>query len=653
MEETIRIRRKDTTKGPPLRILSLDGGGVRGFSMLIILQELMHRTFVEIEGRAPKRHEIPKPCDHFDLIAGTGTGGLIAIMLGRLRLDLDTCKDVYVRMTRRVFETDKTFAGIPFKSTMFKASKLEEVIKECVKEHTIFEDEGNDTLANATPMSADVPGSAGSATPSIPQRTMSQSSRYSQLGLSPTIRSRGPGFGSIRWGNPNALLYDTRENRTKTAVTAVLKGTPQTTLLRSYDSRKETAPDLDCTIWQAGRATSATAMAFKPIKIGQSWYLDEGGGKYNPAPLILDEAVLNEWPGREVGVFVSIGTGKRPPNTSHAQHEWWEGFLGGSSMGEFAEARRRMVAKMEGCEETHQHMLKDRLSARQVNPEAYYRLNVEVGVGEFGMNEWARLSEISTNTRMYLAKKEVESMNQNAAAKMAKIHFAKLRHQRAEARGSTSATAGRTSWENPWEAPLPAIPPPQNPLAVELPGDEGYYQPPQIYRPRQPYEHSPSIADQKYTVTGADETFQPPPAGSNPQTPQQRPVQPYHITNADSASSNQASPQSAHFGAPAVPSPRVSSEHQQQQRPSPPPLPPKTPLQQFPPEPTPLSASTTSPTSPHFRHDSNGRDPGAQGPGTFMNMGELGRRLPYPDLPPTVPGPPPVVNREGKPRLVG
>jgi patatin-like phospholipase/acyl hydrolase len=72
--ENSALRRKDTTKGPPLRILSLDGGGVRGYSMLIILQELMHRTFVENEGRAPKRNsrEIPKPCDHFDLIVGTG-----------------------------------------------------------------------------------------------------------------------------------------------------------------------------------------------------------------------------------------------------------------------------------------------------------------------------------------------------------------------------------------------------------------------------------------------------------------------------------------------------------------------------------------------------------------------------------------------------
>lgn len=206
------LRRKDTTKGPPLRILSLDGGGVRGYSMLIILQELMHRTFVEIEGRAPKRHEIPKPADHFDLIAGTGTGGLIAIMLGRLRLDIETCKDVYIRMTRRVFETDKTFAGIPLRSTLFKASKLEEAIRECVREHTVFEDEGNDVLANATPVSSGV-GQPLSPGPG-PQRQPSNASNYSNIGMSPVNPRMS--IGTARWGNPNAKLYDTRENRTKT-----------------------------------------------------------------------------------------------------------------------------------------------------------------------------------------------------------------------------------------------------------------------------------------------------------------------------------------------------------------------------------------------------------------------------------------------------
>lgn len=184
--------------------------------MLILLQELMHRTFVECEGRAPRRNEIPKPCDHFDLIAGTGTGGLIAIMLGRLRLDLETCKDVYVRMTKRVFETDKTIAGIPYRSTLFKASKLEEAIRECVREHTVYENEGND--------SEDAPGSPvnGPNSPLRPtsgvyggvNRSPSNASRYSLIGQTPAS-AHAPMFGT-RWGNPNALLYDTRENRTKT-----------------------------------------------------------------------------------------------------------------------------------------------------------------------------------------------------------------------------------------------------------------------------------------------------------------------------------------------------------------------------------------------------------------------------------------------------
>ncbi|KAK4964129.1 hypothetical protein LTR66_012463 [Elasticomyces elasticus] len=599
------LRRKDTTKGPPLRILSLDGGGVRGYSMLIILQELMHRTFVEIHGRAPKRDEIPKPCDHFDLIAGNGTGGLIAIMLGRLRLDIDTCKDVYVRMTRRVFETDKTIAGIPYRSTLFKASKLEEAIKECVREHTVFEDEGNDALANAVPMSPDTVGSAASQD-GMPQRTFSNASRYSQVGMSP-ITQRG-NLGSTRWGNPNALLYDTRENRTKTAVTAVYKGTPKggsSVLLRSYDSRKEPAPDVNCTIWQAGRATSANGLAFKPIQIGQSIYIDEGAGKYNPAPQILDEAVQNEWPGRELGVFVSIGTGKRPEGTNNQQHLWWEGFVSGG-MGDFAEARRRLINKIEDCENIHQYMLKEHLAKRQANPEHYYRMNVEVGVGEFGLNEWNRLSDISASTRMYLAKNEVQRMNVDAAAKMARIHRAKMRHERVVA-GEPIA-----SIEDRWNGPLTSCPPPSNPMPVELPAEDvlpvHQRQASQTLRP--PYEHRPSLADQKYTVVSSDEFPQVVDADTMPRRSQDFQYRP----------SGDNGPRRSDGSI--TPSPRRSSDsYHQAHSPPPPPLPPKTPL------PYPDQLST--------------------GPRTFMNMGSLSRHLPYPDAD----GPPPPVNMARKPEF--
>ena len=180
---------------------------MRGYSMLIIVQELMHRTFVEAEGRAPRRHEIPKPCDHFDLIVGTGTGGLIAIMLGRLRLDLETCKELYVRMTRMVFETDKTIVGIPYRSTLFKASKLEDAIRQAVREHTAYAREGND--------GQEEPDMTNPLDPAV-RRHMSNASTVSFSARSPSAQMASRPSVNSRYGNANARLYDARETRTKT-----------------------------------------------------------------------------------------------------------------------------------------------------------------------------------------------------------------------------------------------------------------------------------------------------------------------------------------------------------------------------------------------------------------------------------------------------
>jgi len=55
-----------------LCLLSLDGGGVRGLSTLYILKGLMARLNYERHGA-----NLPsvKPCELFDLIGGTSTGG--------------------------------------------------------------------------------------------------------------------------------------------------------------------------------------------------------------------------------------------------------------------------------------------------------------------------------------------------------------------------------------------------------------------------------------------------------------------------------------------------------------------------------------------------------------------------------------------------
>jgi patatin-like phospholipase/acyl hydrolase len=56
-----------------LCLLSLDGGGVRGLSTLYVLKSIMDR----LNHERKKNANLPpsKPCEVFDLIGGTSTGG--------------------------------------------------------------------------------------------------------------------------------------------------------------------------------------------------------------------------------------------------------------------------------------------------------------------------------------------------------------------------------------------------------------------------------------------------------------------------------------------------------------------------------------------------------------------------------------------------
>ena len=93
------------SSGTPFRVLSLDGGGIRGVIPALILHELERRTGQPI-------------CDLFDLIAGTSTGGVLALGLtcpdpGSVADDpagrpapLYTAEDIaelYARDGRRIF----------------------------------------------------------------------------------------------------------------------------------------------------------------------------------------------------------------------------------------------------------------------------------------------------------------------------------------------------------------------------------------------------------------------------------------------------------------------------------------------------------------------------------------------------------------------
>ncbi|KIJ50219.1 hypothetical protein M422DRAFT_159712 [Sphaerobolus stellatus SS14] len=78
---------------------SSDGGGIRGMSELLILKEIMDRVQSQ-----EKLSSTPLPCEYFDMIGGTSTGGIIALMLGRLRMSINDVIDCYEQLTKAVFK---------------------------------------------------------------------------------------------------------------------------------------------------------------------------------------------------------------------------------------------------------------------------------------------------------------------------------------------------------------------------------------------------------------------------------------------------------------------------------------------------------------------------------------------------------------------
>ncbi|KAF9467927.1 acyl transferase/acyl hydrolase/lysophospholipase [Collybia nuda] len=114
----------------PSFVLSIDGGGFRGLSCLLVIAHLMQEI-----GLAVNEDDPPRPYQVFDLICGTSTGGLIAILLGRFGLSCDEAIEVYREIGTTMFngEADagkiwgNIIHGEQFSSAIFE-KKLEEIV---------------------------------------------------------------------------------------------------------------------------------------------------------------------------------------------------------------------------------------------------------------------------------------------------------------------------------------------------------------------------------------------------------------------------------------------------------------------------------------------------------------------------------------------
>ncbi|KAI0866531.1 acyl transferase/acyl hydrolase/lysophospholipase [Xylaria cubensis] len=240
------------------KFTELYGGGIRGLSSLIILEEIMRKV-----AEAEKKPDTVRPCDYFDLIGGTSTGGIIAIMLGRLEMTVDACIKAYRKVATQAFtpKFGRMFPASP--RGAFSSKALESAMKQVIRENC------------------------------VEKRCREQ-------------RSQGIPTGQTC---PHEGMEFYNDSSTKTVVVAITKENVNAppTLLKSYDG----SPNFrSCPIWQIARATSAATTFFESIRIGRDEieFIDAGFGYNNPCELIIGEAERIFPADRELKIL-SIGTG--------------------------------------------------------------------------------------------------------------------------------------------------------------------------------------------------------------------------------------------------------------------------------------------------------------------------------------------------------
>ncbi|KFZ24198.1 hypothetical protein V502_01323, partial [Pseudogymnoascus sp. VKM F-4520 (FW-2644)] len=236
------------TRAPhlPVCLLSLDGGGIKGISELLILQHIM----VAVQGQLGLADE-PLPCDYFDLVGGTSTGGLITIMLVRLRMTASAALNQYFDLAGKIFSKRNTKKG---KEGAFKASTLEASIKKIVSD---------------------------------------QEKKHSNGGcMLPTSDNniRAKGFVCAMAAEHMKKPYH----------------------LKTYKVSGEI--QYDCEIWEAARATTAAPTYFKAVSIkwpngSSNRFVDAGLGFNNPTEEVIEEAETIFGTSTPLRVLVSLGCG--------------------------------------------------------------------------------------------------------------------------------------------------------------------------------------------------------------------------------------------------------------------------------------------------------------------------------------------------------
>ncbi|KAF8427178.1 acyl transferase/acyl hydrolase/lysophospholipase [Boletus edulis BED1] len=352
-----------------------------GLACLLILVHLMEEIQVSGGNDASDEDTLPpKPCQIFDLICGTSSGGLIAILLGRFGLSCKEAIEVYREVGATMFggETD---SGEIWRQIMeggqLSAAMFEKKLEDLIAKYTGSKDALFRPLKNA----------------------------------------------------PDTVVHDS----TKTFVTVVSKiGSAG---VDAYRIRSYPRPLRDInpapyghkwTIFEGARATCAVPLYLSPlnIQVGHATFTfqDAGySGFNNPAKVALDEAEKTFGPDATI-TLVTLGTGLRSlvyggedgwGNNKQVDDEHIDRLALqilanveklGSIIQDAPQVARRVAKQLlevaNDTEISHLHM-HERFK-RQGQRHNYYRFNPPRGLGDIELTDYRQEATISDITYAWL-----------------------------------------------------------------------------------------------------------------------------------------------------------------------------------------------------------------------------------------------------------
>ncbi|KAF8248857.1 FabD/lysophospholipase-like protein [Wilcoxina mikolae CBS 423.85] len=247
-----------------LRILSLDGGGIRSIVQLVILKELERVIDLNIPIQ-----------DFFDLIIGTSGGGIVAFGLGIKQLTVEQCIQTFKQVSKEAFTKRKAVGWVGI-------GKIVEA-----QHHSIYKTE---TLINALKTTFGHEPLFGAK--ASPGRQLS-----TKVGVTATSSS-------------HAAYLLANYNRSE-------PDSPQYAFFRGEDKYSELKA------WEALRATSAAPMYFKSFYHAASTHtFNDGGIRFNNPVTLANEERKIIWPelkDHDPDILLSIGTAYDSSSTTRRE----------------------------------------------------------------------------------------------------------------------------------------------------------------------------------------------------------------------------------------------------------------------------------------------------------------------------------------------